>query len=604
MTTFRGVITGVISSLLLSIGLVGSVVAAPVPPPSAPYTALTMNFFGWGYIDGNFTYGMSHNTVTVYQNTPNGYALAVNGSRDAGWHDINVTPPIGSRFAPRTSYDTVVSFEPLATSTVLNISGDGQGCSGGATGHLDVNEAVYDNQTGLLTAFSAAFSVPCGGGSSQARGEIRFQSNAPYKAVESPEYRLQFGSQPVGVAGTPQQVTVGVFGTLPSTFGAATMSGDTGAFTISSNTCSFQTVSYGATCSLTITPTASAIGEQTAILTLGDDSFGYGIRRLLILDGFDPRDAELSPSYLDFGSVPAYDTSSPMTVTVTGTGVLPITFGQAVLIGEHPDTFRVTSDQCSGVTLATGQSCTMAAIARPTTGSGRGALLSLPDNSAAGSTPISLYVNGYITDRGTYYPMSPYRILDTRFSSGLVPSGGVVHLNLTSGGVPSDASTAVLNVTVTGGGGPGFLSVYPSGVPRPTVSSLNFSANWTGANSVTVKVGANGQIDLYNGGSAVHVIVDVFGYYSTGHPCCSGYMGGQYHPISEPVRLTDTREWNIGRIPGGAYIQSAAYWSPTINPHIRAFAVNITATAPGWAGYLTAWNGYEFGLPNTSTLNN
>jgi hypothetical protein len=95
----------------------------------------------------------------------------------------------------------------------------------------------------------------------------------------------------------------------------------------------------------------------------------------------------------------------------------------------------------------------------------------------------------------------------------------------------------------------------------------------------------------------------VFGYYTQGHDCCSGYMGGQYHPLAQPVRLTDTRDWGIGRVPAGYYINSVASWNTTIDPHVRAFAVNVTATQPTGGGYLTAWNGYSGSLPNTSTLN-
>ncbi|MFD0583726.1 hypothetical protein [Dactylosporangium darangshiense] len=120
---------------------------------------------------------------------------------------------------------------------------------------------------------------------------------------------------------------------------------------------------------------------------------------------------------------------------------------------------------------------------------------------------------------------------------------------------------------------------------------------------MTVKVGANGKVDLYNAGGPTQLIADVFGYYTQGHDCCSGYMGGQYHPLAQPVRLTDTRDWGIGRVPAGYYINSVASWNTTIDPHVRAFAVNVTATQPTGGGYLTAWNGYSGSLPNTSTLN-
>lgn len=213
------------------------------------------------------------------------------------------------------------------------------------------------------------------------------------------------------------------------------------------------------------------------------------------------------------------------------------------------------------------------------------------------------------TDRGTYFPVSPSRIMDTRSGlgapKGAVGPGGVVRLQVTGvGGVPLDASTVVLNVTVTEPTGPGFVTVYPAGVARPTASSLNYTKGWTGANSVTVKVGANGKVDLYNAGGPAHLIVDVFGDYTQGHECCSNYMGGQYHPLAQPVRLTDTRQWGIGRVPGGHYINSVATWDDSsIDSHVRALAVNVTATDTTGGGYLTAWNGWPGGLPNTSTLN-
>ncbi|GAA4263944.1 TolB family protein [Dactylosporangium darangshiense] len=224
-----------------------------------------------------------------------------------------------------------------------------------------------------------------------------------------------------------------------------------------------------------------------------------------------------------------------------------------------------------------------------------------PINPSAPKPPTRL------DDRDTYYPMSPYRIMDTRSGQGApkgaVGNGGTVSLQVTgAGGVPTDASTVVLNVTVTEPTGPGFVTVYPTGVARPTASSLNYAKGWTGANSVTVKVGANGKVDLYNAGGPAHLIADVFGYYTQGH-CCSVYSGGQYHPLAQPVRLTDTRDWGIGRVPAGNYINSVASWDSSIDPHVRAFAVNVTATDPTGGGYLTAWNGYTGGLPNTSTLN-
>lgn len=458
-----------------------------------------MHFEGWGYIDGNFSYEPSRNTLDVYQQTANGYALMMSGSQDnhSHWHNLNVSPPKGTRFVAGESYSTVTHWAPHDSLTVLNISGDGQGCEG--TGTLNVLEAAYDDATGKFTAFAATYSATCGGPGKIATGEIRFQSSLDYRATDSwDDYRVRFGSQPVGLVGTPRKVTVEANGTLPTTFGPASLSGNnTGSFEITSNTCSGNVLSYGQKCELTITATATAIGEQSAVLTLVEDSVGGKITRLLD-------------------------------------------------------------------------------------------------------------VTGFIDDRGTYYPLSPHRVLDTRNGTGApvarVAAGQELRLQL-QGTVAAEGSTVVINVTVADALGSGHISIYPTGVPRPTVSSLNYKHGWTGANSVTVKLGADGAINLYNSGAPVHLIADVNGYYAKDRTCCNSSMGGQYHPLSKPGRLVDTREWSGGRVPADYYINAVASWGSTINPKIRAFAVNITATDPVDSGYLAAWSGSNGTAPNTSTLN-
>ena len=217
---------------------------------------------------------------------------------------------------------------------------------------------------------------------------------------------------------------------------------------------------------------------------------------------------------------------------------------------------------------------------------------------------------------GTYYPVSPFRILDTR--SGLnnhwgpIGQSTVVSLQVAGvGGVPADASTVVLNVTVTDATDSGFITVYPDGVPVPNASSLNFTRGWTGANSVTVKIGANGKVDLlHSGPGTLQLVADVFGYYQGHAGYGYGFTGGQYHPLAQPVRLTDTRTWGLdtpgGLVPGDAWITSVASIASggsNVDTHIRAFAVNITATQPAGNGFLTAWNGDPNNWPGTSTLN-
>jgi hypothetical protein len=72
-------------------------------------------------------------------------------------------------------------------------------------------------------------------------------------------------------------------------------------------------------------------------------------------------------------------------------------------------------------------------------------------------------------------------------------------------------------VTVDKPTGPSFLTVFPAGATLPTVSNLNFVANSTVPNLVVVKIGAAGQVSIFNQSGKVHVIADVAGYYVPGN---------------------------------------------------------------------------------------
>ena len=105
------------------------------------------------------------------------------------------------------------------------------------------------------------------------------------------------------------------------------------------------------------------------------------------------------------------------------------------------------------------------------------------------------------------------------------------------GGVPETGVTAVvMNVTVDSPTAGSFLTAWPSGETRPGVSNLNFVPGQTVPNLVTVKVGANGRVNLFNSSGWAHVIADVVGYYTATPP--GG--GGRFTSLT-PTRLLDTR---------------------------------------------------------------
>ena len=79
------------------------------------------------------------------------------------------------------------------------------------------------------------------------------------------------------------------------------------------------------------------------------------------------------------------------------------------------------------------------------------------------------------------------------------------------GGIPTNATAAVVNLTVTGAPLTGFATVHPCG-SLPAASSINYyGPGLTRANELIAKLSPNGTICIYTE-NPVDVIVDTVGY--------------------------------------------------------------------------------------------
>ncbi len=124
-----------------------------------------------------------------------------------------------------------------------------------------------------------------------------------------------------------------------------------------------------------------------------------------------------------------------------------------------------------------------------------------------------------------YVALSPARLADTRAGApttdgttaggGPVGPGASLSLQVTGrGGVPpTGVGAVVLNITATGSTTGGFLTVHPTGQQRPLASNLNFGPGQTIPNLVIAKVGAGGQVTIYNDTGSTNLIADVAGWF-------------------------------------------------------------------------------------------
>ena len=223
-------------------------------------------------------------------------------------------------------------------------------------------------------------------------------------------------------------------------------------------------------------------------------------------------------------------------------------------------------------------------------------------HNSVGETNCIVDVFGYFDPVGgdRLHPLEPSRVLDTRSGvgadAGRVSRSQRVDLQVTGqGGVPSSGvSAVVLNVTVDQPASDGFLSVGPGGEAIPGTSNLNFVAGLTVPNLVVCKVGDGGKVSFSAECDAVHLIADVFGYFSSD--------GSKVRTV-RPERLLDTRSGT------GAPAQPVGSGNPVtlqvsgrggVPSTATAVVLNVTATQVTATSFVTVW---PTGTPMSDTSN-
>jgi LPXTG-site transpeptidase (sortase) family protein len=154
------------------------------------------------------------------------------------------------------------------------------------------------------------------------------------------------------------------------------------------------------------------------------------------------------------------------------------------------------------------------------------------DLYSSAATDVIVDLAGYFSgpsapsaSTGLFVPISPERLLDTRGNGVLNPLGnGVRPLPgwtvempvIGRAAIPAGASAVAMNTTLVDAGRPGYITVYPAGVPLPNASNVNaMRRGHTIANHVVVPITSRGAALFSFGGG--HMLADVSGYY-TGNP--------------------------------------------------------------------------------------
>jgi hypothetical protein len=333
------------------------------------------------------------------------------------------------------------------------------------------------------------------------------------------------------------------------------------------------------------------------------------------------------------GGPPSISALTPSAGPVTGGQVVTVT-GSGFVAGMTA-TIGGTTVTPSGITASSFSFTTPAEIA------GYDQVQVTDAAGASALTPAAGYIYSGL---GSFVPVTPFRILDTRsglcgiHTCGALGAGRTLALQITGytdsrtgGSVPANATAVVLNVLAVNGSASSLLTVYPSGTGRPLASNLNFNAHVNIANLVTVALGQNGtsdsqrEVNLYNALGTVNVVVDVEGYFV---PQASSNPAGELHAIA-PLRVCDTRakqpangcnlghstdnrigpaqvlKVNVSGIPSGVGGSPASI--PT-DGSAGAAVLNLTAVAGTQATWLSVFPTQSNGtcstsVPASSTIN-
>ncbi|MEO8697759.1 MAG: hypothetical protein ABI658_29950 [Acidimicrobiales bacterium] len=230
-----------------------------------------------------------------------------------------------------------------------------------------------------------------------------------------------------------------------------------------------------------------------------------------------------------------------------------------------------------------------------------------------GGGDLLVDIEGYYTpattsSSGRFVALTPHRVLDSRIGLGAAigPVAGLGVIDLAIGGVggvpPAGASAVALNVTAAEAAGPGYVTVWPDGVPQPNASNLNLTRpGQTAANFVVVPLGANGHVRLFTY-SQTHLLADVAGWFTDNTQPTS--TTGLFVP-TDPLRVLDTRD--PSRTPAGAVAAvgtARLSFDPAtaVPSNATAVAFNLTATQSLSPGYVTAWPAAD-PRPEASNLN-
>jgi hypothetical protein len=185
----------------------------------------------------------------------------------------------------------------------------------------------------------------------------------------------------------------------------------------------------------------------------------------------------------------------------------------------------------------------------------------------------------------SFVPIGPVRLTDTRRADcGCFPrNSSTIEIEIAAHpAIADDAVAVAVTVTATATAAPGYVTAYPAGTPRPTVSTLNTRTDRTVANSAIIPVGPDGRIALFRLVPG-ELIVDVTGVFVPAETA----RAGRFVSVAAR-RLVDTREPGSTGGALGANADLTVRLPDGVASDATAVVVNVTTVGEPGPSHLSA----------------
>lgn len=219
---------------------------------------------------------------------------------------------------------------------------------------------------------------------------------------------------------------------------------------------------------------------------------------------------------------------------------------------------------------------------------------------------------------GKYVPLTtPTRAFDSRSADSSLNGGKqsklstgesrtvpvVATLRTPTGGTvaPSQVSAVMVTTTAANGVRGGYVSTHrTAGENVSRLSTVNFPAGASVANTTIVPVAADGTIQVTEVAGSSDVVVDVVGWFTSSVAAPTSAQTSQVD-ITDPVRTYDSRYSSDGVMRNGE-TRTFTVKIPFAEYDINTVLMQLTVAQTSGTGYVKAWAGGT-PEPNTSVLN-